>query len=129
MVGEIVKPGDIIIKDDKVLNGFITKKFHKNLRPIMIWHANSFGLVITESYRKQLHSNDLHGTGPVRAYDARVWCYENDLADKIEAEINALWIYDPRRPNKKVAIIHKNRGAAGQHFHIQVHPNTILRRK
>ena len=41
---------------------------------------------------------------------------------KITDEINKYWIYDPERPEKKVAIYHD--AGSGKHIHLQVHPNT-----
>jgi len=84
------------------------------------------GAMITESWRKKRHRNDLHGTQPVRALDCRFWDYESDsFAYKIATWINRTWIYDPNRPDKNVAKVHDS--GQGIHFHIQVHPNTKRR--
>ena len=41
--------------------------------------------------------------------------------------LNKLFIYDPNRPELKVCLYHKVEGRGGDHFHLQVHPNTQLR--
>jgi hypothetical protein len=118
-----MKPGKIEIKDTDVLDGLMKKRFNNKLIKIIKWVAVIYGVIITESYRKKRHANDLHGEDPVRAIDIRSWCYSKTLAEKICSEINKRWIYDPSRPDMVVAKIH-NVGN-GIHFHIQVHPNTV----
>jgi len=120
-----MKAGTIEIKDANVLEGLMAKKFDPALIPVIVWVAVTFGLVITESYRDKRHANDVHGTDPVRAVDLRTRCYDGDGAYRIMDEINNRWIYDPGRPDKKVAMIHDV--GQGLHFHIQVHPNTVRR--
>ena len=85
---------------------------------IILWVAERWGLMITESFRPQRHPNDLHGTDPVRALDLRYWFYSPELAHEIAEHINKRFIYDPSRPEMKVAIIHNT--GSGMHFHIQV---------
>jgi hypothetical protein len=118
-----MKPGEIIIKDSGILHGLLTHKFDSILADIICYIADQKGVVITESYRDQEHKNDLHGTYPVRAIDLRTWCYDDAMAYRIMEDVNALWLYDPARPLKKVAIIHKTETGA-MHMHVQVHPNT-----
>lgn len=123
-----VEKGDIVIKDASVLRGLMEKNYAPLLIDVICWVASEYGFVLTESYREQLHKNDLHGTWPVRANDLRTWCYvEENKAKGIEEAINDRWAYDPNRPGMNVAWIHQNRNAQGVHFHIQVHPNTVLR--
>ncbi|MCG8642739.1 MAG: hypothetical protein MI862_23635 [Desulfobacterales bacterium] len=125
--GHTVEPGDIIIKDVEILRGLMERRFSPLLITIICSIAEKFGLVMTESYREKRHMNDLHGVLPVRAVDLRSWCYvPESLAYEIMHWINQVWIYDPSRPDKKVAIIHRVNGGA-LHFHIQVHPNTVRR--
>ena len=115
----------IVIKDSEILYGLMTHRFNPVLAEIIMMVAGKYGLVMTESYRPQRNRNDLHGTDPVRAVDLRTWCYPAGKAEEIRDEINRLWVYDPKRPSKNVAIIHD--AGAGVHFHIQVHPNTERR--
>ena len=118
-----MKPGEIIIKDTYVLQGLLNNNFHHMLQEIILSTADKFGLVVTESYRKQKHRNDLHGTDPIRAIDIRSWCYT--YPEGVADWINETWIYDPDRPDMKCAILHD--AGSGMHFHIQVHPMTRRR--
>jgi hypothetical protein len=95
---------------------------HPILRDIIDYIAETYGLVITETYRKKRHLNDLHGEVPVRAYDIRTWCYSDKLALEIMHNVNQQWSYDPSRPDMECFIIHDS--GHGRHAHIQVHPNT-----
>lgn len=121
--GHEIQPGQIVIKDTDVLLGLMERRFAPILVLIILQVAKQFGIIITESYREKRHMNDLHGFLPVRAIDLRYWCYSENLAYEIRNHINSRWVYDPSRPIKKVATIHKVKGGA-MHFHIQVHPNT-----
>ena len=47
---------------------------------------------------------------------------------KVEDYINSIYQYDPERPDKKVCDVHTIPGRGGDHFHLQVHPNTTIRR-
>jgi hypothetical protein len=123
--GHRIAPNQIAIKDANVLHGLMTNFFHPALVDIMGFVVRHYGVVLTESYREQIHPNDLHGTNPVRAVDLRTWCYPVGLAKEVCDAINQEWIYDPSRPSMKVAIIHDV--GQGDHFHIQVHPNTQRR--
>lgn len=42
--------------------------------------------------------------------------------------INKMFCYDLTRPEKVVCLYHKVEGRGGDHWHIQVHPNTTIRR-
>lgn len=78
-------------------------------------------IVITSLYRPE--DSGIHNSIPLRALDAR--CRNNVIGKALEDEINHKWIYDPQRPQFKVAIYH-NKGK-GYHLHIQVHPRTRRR--
>ena len=121
----MISPGEIHIKNNEVLKGLMERRFSPLLINIILSIAKTHGIVITESYREKKHSNDLHGTQPVRAIDLRYWCYPGTLPDEIADHINSLWIYDTARPQMKVALIHD--AGNGMHFHIQVGPNTRRR--
>jgi hypothetical protein len=43
--------------------------------------------------------------------------------------INKMFCYDLTRPDKMVCLLHSVAGRGGDHFHIQVHPNTTIRRE
>jgi len=120
-----MKPGEIIIKDINVLTGLFERRFDSLLVQIILYIAKNYGLRMSESHRKKLHRNDLHGTQPVRAIDLSHWVYDSDTAAKLSNEINNTWIYDPDRPEKLVSLVHN--AGTGIHFHIQVHPNTRRR--
>ncbi len=122
----LMEPGEIIIKDTEILIGLMERRFSPLLVQIISSVARKYGIVMTESYRKKLHRTDLHGTQPVRAIDLRSWCYTDSQAQEINHEINRKWEYDPDRPDKKCAIIHRT-GTGAIHFHIQVHPHTRRR--
>jgi len=121
-----MQPGEIRLKDVTVLQGLMERNFAPLLVIIICKVAETFGFVLTESWREKKHRNDLHGTLPVRAVDLRFWCYENDQkAYEIMHWINKRWVYDPKRPEIDVAIIHDS--GQGIHFHLQCSPNTISR--
>ena len=121
-----MKPGEIIIKNTEVLTGLMERRFDPILIQIIVWVAKNYGLRMSESYRIKKHSNDLHGTQPVRAIDLSYWVYEPEVANRISNEINNAWIYDPGRPTMLVSLIHKV--AKGQlHFHLQVSHKTRRR--
>lgn len=112
----------IEVKDSKILKALLCKHYHPILNRLMIWIIQEFHSVcITEAFRHQRHSNDLHGTIPVRAIDLRSWIYisPQEVADRI----NEVWQYDPTRPNMECCVYHDS--GSGPHFHIQVHPKTI----
>ncbi len=96
-------------------------------------------VITTSTFRKG--DKGCHGTIPLRAFDLRSW----NLLDpsRIPLDVNEHWIYDPKRPNKKVAILHAicpeckhnnleyrdtcekcGAGLPGWHLHLQVHKNT-----
>ena len=116
---------DITIKDQSVLRGLMERRYAPVLIDIICYVAETYGFVLTESYRDKLHPNDLHGTLPVRAIDLREWCYPAGQAQAIADDINKRWIYDSQRPEKVCARVHANRKTKGRHFHIQIHGSTI----
>ena len=119
---ETISPGQIIVKDEKILRGLMERRFEPILVDIITASAREHGIVITESYREKRHMNDLHGTQPVRAVDLRSWCYPDHRAYEIMHQINTRWTYDPSRQKMQCAQIHNS--GQGIHFHIQVHPAT-----
>jgi len=123
---------DIRLKNQNVFMGLALHIFHIRLIEIICWINRTFDFILlTETFRHQTHSNDLHGTKPVRAIDIRAWAYQNPII--VVRAINKKFIYDSERPWKKVAVYHQNnqkdpkanpKTGIGYHLHIQVHPNT-----
>ena len=118
---------NISYKDTKVFISSHKVAWHPILIDVLVWiheHFNDLGrVIITESWRPKRHKNDLHGFDLLRAFDLRSW--EFKIPDRVEAEINRNWQYDPARPTKMVCFYHDS--GEGKHFHIQVHKNTRLR--
>jgi len=114
---------DIQIKDVNVLAGLMGRKCHPMLITVACWIAESHGLYMTESYRNPYHPGDLHAMEPLRAIDLRHRFYNDP--ESVAKAVNEKFQYDPGRPGKLVAFVHKNRNSKGIHFHIQVHDNTV----
>jgi len=67
----------------------------------------------------------VHMTNPHRAIDLRIKNLVGDYqlkANALAETLNSLWIYDPTRPNLKVAISKVH--GSGPHVHLQVSNNT-----
>lgn len=71
----------------------------------------------------------VHNALPSRGLDRR--CRQENIGVAIRDYANALWIYDPQRPSKKVVIYHETKDEYGRskgfHLHIQGHPRTVRR--
>ena len=122
--GHKINKGEIIIKDDKILKALMERQYQPVLIDIIIFVAQTYGIVMTEAWRKERHPGDVHTR--CRAIDSRSWCYPDQKAYRIMDEINNKWEYDFDRPEKQCSITHKVK-TGGFHFHIQVHPNTRRR--
>lgn len=95
----------------------------ERLRKIMAQIEKRCGSqIITSLYR--MNEEGVHGTLPLRGIDLRCKNQRTDgLDDNVLVHfVNRNWIYDPERPNMKVAIIHDV--GQGRHIHLQTHPNT-----
>ena len=111
------------IKNTAVLAGLLAKPLDKRLIMVILWWLQRFGeLTFTESWRKKMHKNDLHGTTPMRAIDLRSWEYPDP--QMVADEVNKVWTYDPTRPRRQVCVYHDS--GKGAHFHVQAHPNTTM---
>lgn len=132
------------IKNKDVLLGLLQWQFHTILRNLIGWWVDNIGsLYVTEGYRKKKHSNDLHGTLPGRAIDARSRIYVKP--DMVADKVNRVWVYDSNRPHMKCVYLHARCPECGHnnqapwhkkcdkcranitknwHFHIQIHPRT-----
>ena len=81
--------------------------------------AFALGLdTITSAYRPG--DKGVHGTQPLRGLDLR--CRSESMGQLVAQDLNQRWIYDPERPQMKVAIYHDV--GQGAHLHLQAHPNT-----
>ena len=112
----------IMIKDTNVLTGLMLKTYDSKLVDIVRYISTRYPICITESYRKAMHTGDLHSTNPVRAVDLRSWIYTDDELKSLIQEVNTMWEYDSTRPHLKCIICHDSGG--GKHLHLQVHPRT-----
>lgn len=113
-------------KNEAVFRAAHAVPWHPILLDVNEWIYGRYGVVVlTSAYRaKKIYPKDsgMHATNPLRADDIRVWVYATPY-DLLEKDINDNWQYDPKRPEKKVALIHDT--GQGIHGHIQVHPNTV----
>jgi hypothetical protein len=62
---------------------------------------------------------------PYRAVDVGAREFDQTKINEAAAAINALWQYDPARPELLVCFAQPH--GTGPHFHCQVHPNTRKR--
>ena len=116
------------VKDEEVFKSLFVKPWHPTLIAVYGWilELELQGPCITEGYRDPRHKNDLHGIdSTLRAIDLRSWRYKEP--EVLERIINKVWLYDPERPEMKVAKLHDT--GEGMHFHIQVHDRTVRRVK
>ena len=111
-------------KDESVLRACFKRAWHSTLIDLYVWIYNRYGakVMITEAWREPRSPSDVHATDPIRAFDLRSTNFEDP--EYIAEEINRNWTYDPERPSMKVALLHDV--GLGIHFHLQVHPNTIM---
>jgi len=79
--------------------------------------------VITSAYR--VGDSGVHGH--MRGIDFRTWYLDQTFIDELCDDVNNTWVYDPERPEKEVLIYHDV--GRGPHLHLQVHPNTTLRKE
>lgn len=78
-----------------------------------------------KNYTRAEITSDIHDSDPLRAFDIRSWMFSTDECEEIRDKINEEFTYDTKRPQKKVCVYH-GIGRNAMHFHIQVHPNTII---
>jgi len=95
---------------------------HPKMKKLLAYIYDQFGFqTITSLYR--IGDKGVHGQLPLRGVDLRIGRWHSE--DRIERTINEAWIYDPERPEMRVAIYH-NVGL-GAHLHLQVHDKTERR--
>ena len=108
----------IQIKDWKVLKGLMLKPYHHKMIGLAEWVTVRFSEVMfTSAFRP---GTGVHGTDPCRGLDIRSWIYNDPK--KVVNDINTHWIYDPKRPEKKCAVLHDV--GQGNHIHLQTHDRT-----
>jgi hypothetical protein len=92
----------------------------KKLRRLLLWLEDSTGLefTITSQYRE--NDKGVHGQIPLRGIDLRM--RDELIGERVRDCVNINWFYDPKRPDKKCAVLHGE--GANLHLHIQVHANT-----
>ena len=115
---------EIGYKNLKVLRNIFTVAWHPILIAVLLWMVVRYSkgkIVFTSGFRKG--DSGVHGTDPLRGFDLRSWVFSDP--QQVCDDINKIWIYDPKRPEKTVAIYHDV--GKGKHIHIQVHPNTIYK--
>ena len=113
----------VSVKDIDVLTELLAGPYHTKLVDVLRWLESLYPgrMTITSGYRK--HDTGIHGTIPCRAIDLRSRNYTNPR--KIEEHINETYIYDPERPELRVAVIHDS--GQGTHLHLQTCARTIRR--
>ena len=112
----------IKVKNIDILLSFVN--WHGKLKDVVRWFDSAYPgkLCITDGYRRG--DRGCHGSEPLRAIDLRSWVFTDPQV--VATDINLDWIYDTKRPLKKVCVYHKIDNGA-YHFHIQVHDNTRRR--
>ena len=114
----------IDFKNDIVYRYAFTVPWDKKLLDIYQWLHDRYGIgTITSAYR-QGDVGSVHNTIPLRGIDLRSTGKFEGIETEIEDAINTTWLYDPKRPHKRVCTWHD--AGSGLHFHIQVHPNTVM---
>jgi hypothetical protein len=93
---------------------------HRHQRAVLAWIETRFGMILVVTSLFRMDDDGVHGSLPLRGTDLR--CHSDKVGYEMEAEINAHWVYDPARPEMKVAVYHDT--GRGKHLHIQTHPNT-----
>lgn len=114
-------------KNKTILWNMVRRPWHSNLTAVVDWFVNRHGdVIITSAARdKKIYKNDsgIHMQDPQRAVDIRSRNWRDP--ERIAADTNENWIYDPKRPHLDVCVYHTiNNNLKGFHFHLQVHNRT-----
>ena len=114
----------IQIKSWKVLKGLLVVAFHPKMVALAVWLVSRLMEVIfTSGYRpKKIYDKDsgIASTKPCRHLDIRSYIYKDPQG--VVDDVNKHWIYDPKRPELKCAVLHDV--GQGNHIHLQVHDRT-----
>ncbi len=115
-------------KDRKVARALLTSGYDAVLSEVLLWIQEKipeFRMVFTSGFR--VYERGVHGTNPCRAVDLR--CHDKMIGPYIKNTVNSTWEYDYKRPRKGCALFHSVTGKEEDlHLHVQVHPNTRMRR-
>jgi len=113
---------EIGYKEEEVFTGAFIKPWHPKLIKLALWvYSLDIEMIFTSCYRDG--DSGVHGTDPLRGFDLRSRVIHDP--ETVEEITNAHWTYDPKRPSKRVCMLH-NVGQ-GIHFHFQVHPKSEYR--
>ena len=113
----------IMVKDTNVLSEFIDHDYHPILSDLIKWWIEIWGMVrFTGMWHRS--PSGIHVLG--RAADIDVDTYNEARRQKMANTTNAVWEYDPKRPGKYQCCVYGDKDHL-DHFHLQVHNNTIFK--
>ena len=116
--------GSLRPKSHKVLKALMLVPYHSKMIALAMWLMVRLSeVVLSSTYRKdKIHPKDsgIAGTIPCRHLDIRSYIYPDP--QKVVDDINKHWVYDKKRPELKVAILHDT--GQGIHIHLQTHDRT-----
>jgi hypothetical protein len=97
-------------------------------RAVLAWISAATGVVwvVVSLYRIPEDPDNplsVHEVIPLRGTDLR--CHDVSLGRSTRDRVNSHWVYDPSRPEKRVARFHGPEIDRPWHLHIQTHPRTI----
>ena len=98
--------------------GYVSQKYGEPIFITSVFRPVASNLTDTKSthnYWRAVDADNDHSLNAEQKQDVCDW-------------INKTFCYDLTRPDKKVCLLHAVAGRGGDHFHIQVHPNTTIRR-
>ena len=126
--GSINPKNQIGYVSEIILWNMLRRPWHPKLSNLLHWTVERHGdIIITSAARdKKIHKNDsgIHMQDPQRAFDIRSRNWRNP--ERIKADINANWIYDPKRLHFEVCLYHTiNNDPKRYHFHLQVCDRTM----
>ena len=116
------KMSEIAFTNIDVLKGMFRVAWHPKLIALLVWikiRYDKASIILTCAYEERDYPSP-HSTKPLRAFDMRSTTFKYPA--NIAKDINSEWVYDPGRPDKRVAIYHDV--GRGLHLHLQVHDNT-----
>lgn len=97
-----------------------------------LWPSPSWDIRVTSIYRTVAEEmaaggkSGIHRAGPpYRALDLGGRDIGQSACLEIASKVNALWIYDPARPDKQTAFAERH--GSGVHIHLQCHTSTRRR--
>lgn len=117
MTEKIVEIG---YKDKEVFESAFVKPWHPKLIELAWWvYGLDIEMIFTCLYEKRDYPS-VHSLDILRGFDLRSSVIRHPRI--IEDMTNDHWIYDPKRPSKRVCMWHNT--GRGIHFHFQVHNKT-----